>query len=75
MARPPLETATRRLLRDESITIMALFGVKTTDEGPFYCAMCSPGEVLDPGNCYAYAEGPSPDDAVHEARLKLWNGL
>lgn len=78
MARPELEPLTRRLLRDESICIMALFTTKA-DGGDYYCSLTAPAttiaEALDHGNCYAYAEGPTPDDAVHNARLKLWNGM
>jgi hypothetical protein len=79
MARPPLEPHLRRLLTDEKTEIMSLFQVNKNESGPFFCSMSAPVETISDllahGNCYAYAEGPTPEDAVHTARQKLWNGL
>lgn len=78
MSRPALEPLTRRLLIDEVTTIMALFSIKG-EEGPFYCSLTAPADNISDAlahhNCYAYAEGATPDDAVYAARQKLWNGL
>lgn len=78
MPRPTIEPHLLRLLTDEMTVIGSLFQV---DPGkPFFCSLYAPGTrpaevVLSHGAVYAYAEGPTPEDAIHEARRKLWGGL
>jgi len=78
MPRPALEPHLRRLLTDEAIVIGSLF--QTAEGKPFFCSLYAPGTnvahcVLSPDSVYAYAEGPTAEDAVYEARKKLWGDL
>lgn len=80
MPRPEIEPHLRRLLTDEATVIGSLFQISEKGTGPFFCSLYAPGEkaaqmVLCEGICYAIGEGPSPEDAVYEARGKLWGGL
>lgn len=80
MPRPEIEPHLRRLLTDEATVIGSLFQISEKGIGPFFCSLYAPGDnpaktVLSDGVCYAAAEGPTPEDAIHEARSKLWGGL
>ena len=78
MPRPNLEPHLRRTLIDEHTIIGALFSVDGK-ENNWFCSLYAPGDsiivVLEHDSLYAYAEGPTPEDAVFEARKKLWKGL
>lgn len=77
MPRPNLEPHLQRRLIEEKTVIGSLFQV-SNKEG-FFCSLYAPGEgvvaILDHGSLYATGYGSSPEDAVCEARAKLWGGL
>lgn len=79
MPRPQIEPHLLRLLSSEKTYIGALFNVKADDGGDYFCSLYAPGDgpgvVLNPDVLYACAEGPTVEDAIHNARAKLWKGL
>jgi hypothetical protein len=79
MPRPQIEPHLLRLLTSERTYISALFAINGGESGPFYCSLYAPGDgpsvVLSPGTLYACAEGPTVEDAIHNARYKIWKGL
>lgn len=78
MPRPNLEPHLQRRLTEEKTVIGSLFQV---DKGKdFFCSLYAPGTnpaqtILDHGSLYATGMGLTPEDAVYEARAKLWGGL
>lgn len=80
MPRPEIAPHLRRLLIDEATVIGALFQISDKGIGPFFCSLYAPGRkvaetMLSDKSLYAYGEGPTPEDAVYEARSKLWGSL
>ena len=77
MPRPKLEPHLRRLLTEESVYIGALF--QTERGGPYFTSLYAPdlgvASMLNPDSLYAGAEGPTPEDAIHNGRAKLFGGL
>ena len=77
MSRPKLEPHLSRLLTEEATIIMSLFQVSGR-EG-FHCSLSAPsfriGDTLQDGQVYAVGWGDTAEDAVYEARDKMWKGL
>lgn len=77
MPRPKIEPHLQRLLTEESVHVGALF--QTQSDGPWFTSLYSPDKgvasVLNPTCLYAWAEGPTPEDAIHNGRAKLFGGL
>lgn len=79
MPRPQIENHLLRLLTSEATYIGSLFNIEKNGEGDYYCSLYAPGDspgvVLSDGVLYAFAQGPTVEDAIHNARAKLWKGL
>jgi len=76
MGRPKLEPHLRRLLTEESVYVGALF---QTQGGNWFTSLYAPdmgvSSVLNPNSVVAWAEGPTPEDAIHNGRAQLFGGL
>jgi hypothetical protein len=64
-------------LTEEKTAVGCLCEVKA---GSYFAALYAPTNDSGLGfmlfdSAYGWGEGPTADDAVHEARNKLWNGL
>lgn len=77
MSRPKIEPHLSVLLTNERTVIGSLFQIEPGK--PYYCSLVAPGDsvvaILEPDTLYAWAEGPTPEDAIYSAREKLWKGL
>lgn len=79
MPRPAIEPHLQTLLSRERTFIGSLFQINEKGTGLFFCSLYAPGDgpsvVLADGIVYGYAEGESPEDAIHAARDRMWKGL